>query len=426
MIPRKRLDIEWSDLAHGIARCFLPGDREKAEQRVEEFWSSSSDTAVCLSVRTGFDLLFESLALPPGSEILISALNIRSMFDVIQRHQLVAIPIDLDMATMEMKRGELERAVNEKTRAILTAQLFGSRRPIDDVVRFGRQHDLLVIEDCAQAFCGDGYLGHPDADVVMVSFGPIKTCSTIMGGVIRFADPVLCERVKELHRQLPVYSRWQLLLWLIKFGMLKVGSNRTIYGWLLELAERQGWAAEINRSVRIFGGDDEFIQCRRQPPYPLLALLESRLRRFDRRRIEQRVRAAQIVIDRMPFVRRPAESVDFHTHWIFPVEVCNPIGLMHYLRERGFDSIDGYASFIVPDPPAAYPEFTATEARRTMSQVLYLPVHLGLSEAELIRLATAVTEYELAERERVDGQPEGAPRPSVTASRLPQQHGFRV
>ncbi|MCA9170748.1 MAG: hypothetical protein KDB23_23880, partial [Planctomycetales bacterium] len=83
MIPRKRLDIGLSDILFGISRCFWPGNRFRVQQRIGEFWSAPSDTVVSLAERSGFDLTLETLALPRGSEILISALNIRSMFEVI-------------------------------------------------------------------------------------------------------------------------------------------------------------------------------------------------------------------------------------------------------------------------------------------------------------------------------------------------------
>ena len=46
---------------------------------------------------------------------------------------------------------------------------------------------------------------------------------------------------------------------------------------------------------------------------------------------------------------------------IFPIEVSNPAGLMKHLRTLGFDSIDGYSSFIIPEPPEGFDEFRAAD-----------------------------------------------------------------
>lgn len=401
MIPRKRLDIGWSDILFGIGSCFWPGSREAVHDRIGEFWSSSTDTVICIAERSGFDLILEALALPRGSEILISALNIRSMFDVIERHGLVAIPIDLDMATLSMKQEELERAVNENTKAILFAQLFGSRQPMDDVIQFSRQHDLFVFEDCAQAFIGDGYAGHPESDVTMVSFGPIKTCSTIMGGLLRFKDTSLARDVSELQARLPLHSRWNYLAWLLRFAELKTLSIRWLYTLVMWIAHRLGVQdKKLNDAIRVFGGPDEVKKFRQQPSYPMLALLEHRLKHFDTAKLKQRIAAAETMVEHLPLsLRRPGEACPIHGHWVFPVEVSDPIALMKHLRTLGFDSINGYSSFIIPDSPAGFEEFQATRARRMMENILYLPVHTGVSKKELLVLAKAVTDFEHRQRE---------------------------
>ncbi|MBC8354041.1 MAG: DegT/DnrJ/EryC1/StrS aminotransferase family protein [Planctomycetes bacterium] len=401
MIPRKRLDIGWTDILFGIGRCFWPGSREEVHKRIGDFWSSSSDTVVCLAERSGFDLILDALNLPAGSEILVSALNIRSMFDVIERHGLVAVPIDLEMSTLAMKREELDRAVTGNTKAILSAQLFGSRLPMDDVVEFAREHDLFMFEDCAQSFAGDGYLGHPDADAVMVSFGPIKTCSTIMGGILRFKDAALGSEVARLQTELPLHSRWDYLRWLLRFAELKTLSIRALFTLVMWLAHRVGVQdKKLNDSVRVFGGADEVKKFRQQPCYPMLALLERRLKRFDTNSIARRNAAARTVIENvLPSLRRPGEKAPIHNHWIFPIEVGDPVALMKHLRTLGFDSINGYSSFIIPDSPKGFEEFRATEAREMMENILYLPVHTGVSEKELLRLANAVSEFEYSRLE---------------------------
>ena len=86
---------------------------------------------------------------------------------------------------------------------------------------------------------------------------------------------------------------------------------------------------------------------------------------------------------------------------------------MARLRTLGFDSIDGYSSFMIPSPPPGFEAFRAEDARRTMENVLYLPVHTGLSKRELIRLAEAVTAFENSRREMTAEQSTGPRRSDV-------------
>jgi dTDP-4-amino-4,6-dideoxygalactose transaminase len=190
-------------------------------------------------------------------------------------------------------------------------------------------------------------------------------------------------------------------VWLIRFAELKTLSTRFLYTLVMWIAHRMGVQdKKLNDAIRVFGGPDEVKKFRRQPSYPMLALLERRLKRFDKGSIARRNAAARIVIEHLPpSLRRPGENAPVHNHWTFPLEVSDPVGLMKHLRTLGFDSINGYASFIIPGPPAGFEEFRAAEARSMMDSILYLPVHTGLSEKELIQLAEAVSDFENTLRE---------------------------
>src|SRR5262245_28770618 len=116
MIPRGRLDIGWSDLAAGALACGRPGDREALQRRVEALWSAQPDALACLSVRSGLDLLLGALALPKGSEVLVTAVTIRDMIRVIENHGLVPVPVDLDMRTLAPKPESLSALVGPRTK----------------------------------------------------------------------------------------------------------------------------------------------------------------------------------------------------------------------------------------------------------------------------------------------------------------------
>jgi dTDP-4-amino-4,6-dideoxygalactose transaminase len=416
MIPRKKIDIGWCDLRDGIRFCFSFGHREAMQRRLEELWCPNSGGFACLSLRSGFDLVLQALELPRGSEVLVSALNVRSMFDVLRHHGLVPVPIDLDTSTMAMKPEVLQEAVSDKTRAILVAHLLGSRFPMEGVLQFARRHGLFVFEDCAQAFTGDDYRGHPESDVSMFSFGPIKTCSTIMGGMLRVRDESLLEKARSLQARQRVHNRWDYFGLLCRFAVIKMLSTRplfTVVSWTVRCLRLEDTA--LNDQIRIFGGRNEFKRFRQQPCYPMLALLDRRLRRFDVHAIERRTAVAQTLNRLMPQFRRPGEKATFHTYWIYPVIVSDPQRLMKYLRRRGFDSIDRYSSFIPAEPAEGYEQFQATEVRETMKQVLYLPAYDGLSDRDLQRLAEAVVEFENSHPRADDAPPcDAAPQASQT------------
>ena len=120
MYPRKCLDIKASDLLYGLLRCLHQTNRTEWESKLQSKWSSPNDTLICYSVRTGFNLLLDSLNLPAGSagsagsEVLVSAITIPQMIDLLKSHQLVPVPIDIDMGSLTVKSEHLELSLTKK------------------------------------------------------------------------------------------------------------------------------------------------------------------------------------------------------------------------------------------------------------------------------------------------------------------------
>jgi dTDP-4-amino-4,6-dideoxygalactose transaminase len=101
MYSRKRFDIGWTDLLAGLAACTSRAGGEHAAARVERWFDGGSgDALACLSVRSGLDLYLEQIALPHGSEVLMSALTIPDMARVVAKHGLVVVPVDVDPGTL--------------------------------------------------------------------------------------------------------------------------------------------------------------------------------------------------------------------------------------------------------------------------------------------------------------------------------------
>ena len=126
MWPRKQLDIDWADFAFGL-RSFLHTAHTHAEDILPAGWIPVDEALVSLSVRTGWDLFLGALALPPGSEIIMSAVTIPDMARIVEQHCLVPVPIDVDAGRLEPDLDQLEDSISPRTRAILVAHLFGSR-----------------------------------------------------------------------------------------------------------------------------------------------------------------------------------------------------------------------------------------------------------------------------------------------------------
>jgi perosamine synthetase len=391
MWPRKRLDIGWADLAFALASCLYRVNARSPLQSIESCWPGDGRGLACLSVRTGFDLVLEALALPPGAEVLVSALTIPDMVRIIERRGLVAVPVDLDPADLAPRAETIERAITSRTRALLVAHLFGSRFPMQPIVETARRHGLLVFEDCAQAWDGGGFQGHPDSDVAFFSFGTIKTATALGGALLHVRDAGLLAQLRELQARLPIQSRWRYATRLIKYALMHFFSGRIPYTLLVGLLRICGvdFDRMMNRAVRGFPGRDIFRQLRQRPSVPLLALLDRRIRSDIAPRLQARTLIGQRLAARlMPTVCCPAGNVPKHSYWVFPCLSNEPAPLIALLRRAGFDATQGHSMTCVPPPSDNFAP--ALVAARALETLVYLPCYPELPPAEVNRLADVV------------------------------------
>ncbi len=389
MWARKRLDITWPDLLYALAGCLTRWDRASAQAAVEQTWSDDGDALACLSVRSAFDLLLAAAKLPPGSEILVSAITIPDMVRIIREHGLVPVPLDLDPQSALPTPEQIASRITTQTRAVLIAHLFGTAAPLDAHIALAREHNLLFVEDCAQAFRGLEYSGHPQADASLFSFGTIKTATALGGAIAIVRDRSLLDDMRRRQATYPVQSRAGYFQRVVKYMALKAASYRAPLQCLIALMRLVGRDHDrlLNSFVRGFPADRMFSLIRRQPCAPLLRLLARRLQTFKTTRQEHRALRGKGLADALRgLFACPGADVTPHVFWVYPIVTDQPQAVRDELFRHGFDSTQGQ-SMIVVDPPEGRADLVPTIARRLLSQIIYLPFYDALPDAELQRMA---------------------------------------
>ncbi|MCY2962011.1 MAG: DegT/DnrJ/EryC1/StrS family aminotransferase [Planctomycetota bacterium] len=396
MYSRKRFDVGWTDLLAGLAACTSRADGAQAAERVERWFDGGAgDAFACLSVRTGLDLYLEQLALPHGSEVLMSALTIPDMARVVARHGLVVVPVDVDPATLAPRPDAWRRAAGPKTRLAILAHLFGTRVSLDPLVELRRERGILVLEDDAQAFTGPDWRGDPAADVSMFSFGPIKTATALQGAVLRVRDRAVLERMRAVHATLPRSTQLAFAKRTFKYGGLKALSWRPVYAAFFALCRARGRSVDdvIQKTVRGFPGGDLFVKIRHQPCAAMYSLLARRMERSDGSRVAERAELgdglARAIGD---LVAVPGMRAPVHTHWVFTVLADRPDELVERLRAAGFDATR-IATMTALPAPESRPELEPREARALLSRLVYLPLYPELGRARLSHLAELVRQH---------------------------------
>lgn len=397
MIPRGTPDIGWADLVFGLLRSVWPDDPAATQARIEGRWSGAHDTLVCLSVRSGLDLLLQAAAWPQGSEVLVSAVTIPDMITLVEQHGLVPVPIDLDPETLAVDLDQLRRAIGPRTRAILVAHLFGSRMLLAPLVAIAREYGLFVIEDCAQAYDAV-YRGDPGSDARLWSFGPIKTQTALGGAIVQLNDADLLQRMRRIQsgyprqRRLP-FARRVLLMAALKF--LARPARFALFVALCRL-RKQDHDRLLYQAVRGFAGRDLLARLRQQPSAPLLRLLERRLLHADADRVARRAAFARRMLAQLPEQVQLGTRAHRHTHWVIPILSAAPDTLVRVLQAHGFDATRIASSLICVLSAPTRPQLDPVRTRRWLERIVYLPTYQPVPDRKLAQLAQIVREVEAA------------------------------
>lgn len=131
-----------------------------------------------------------SLGLDPGTEVVCPAASPIFVPFAVLAAGCIPVFADVDPQTLAPTVESIKRVVNDRTGAIVVVHLWGRPAPIEEIVHFARQHNLKVIEDCAQAPATtlNGRRMGTFGDVACFSLHQSKLISAGEGGVFATAD----------------------------------------------------------------------------------------------------------------------------------------------------------------------------------------------------------------------------------------------
>lgn len=195
---------------------------------------------LCNSVRLGFYLYLKSLDLPKGSEVVISAISIPEMFQIVELLGLKPIALDFEEYRVTHTVDEFKQKLGSQSRVLVLCHLFGYAVQFDSLIELAKAHNLIVIEDCAQAF-GSGYKGHPLSDCVMFSFGPIKRQTAVGGAMLVLHDRNKAESLSRLVSSMPTRSELFFVRRLFKYYLIGCAIRPPMFGCLTYLCGRMGY-----------------------------------------------------------------------------------------------------------------------------------------------------------------------------------------
>ncbi len=129
--------------------------------------------------------------LKPGDEVLVPSFTFIATASMVSAAGGVPIFCDVDPDTWLLDLADAERRITERTRAISPVHIFGNVCDIEAFQAFARRHNLIIVWDAAQAH-GGTYKGRDVGsfdDFVSYSFYPSKNIFVGEGGITCTNNP---------------------------------------------------------------------------------------------------------------------------------------------------------------------------------------------------------------------------------------------
>ena len=106
----------------------------------------------CSSGTAAVHIALGTLQLPPGSEVITSAITDMGSLTGLLYQGLVPVFADVSPDTLNMDPAAVRRCLTKTTRALLVVHHSGLAADMDALLELGREFNLPIVEDCAQAY----------------------------------------------------------------------------------------------------------------------------------------------------------------------------------------------------------------------------------------------------------------------------------
>jgi len=133
-----------------------------------------------IGVSSGTDALLLALMaidLKPGDEVIVPTYSFFATAGVVSRMNAIPVFADIDPVTFNISVDDIKKKITTKTKAIVPVHLYGQSAAMEKIMRVAKDHDLMVIEDAAQAIgtqYKDGSFVGTIGDIGCFSFFPSK------------------------------------------------------------------------------------------------------------------------------------------------------------------------------------------------------------------------------------------------------------
>lgn len=344
------------------------------------------------SGRSGMLLALRALELKDGDEVIIQALTCVVLPNAIKWAGGTCVFADVD-ESFNIDPASFRERITPKTRAVVIQHTFGNPANMDELVAIARQHEIVIIEDCAHAL-GAQYKGLPVGSfgaMSFFSFGRDKVVSSVVGGAV-LAHGVYADRVARLCSDLPQMPRKRV------FQSL---AHSAVFGFILSTYQ-QGIGKLLIRLFQIlsiFNRAYEPCEKRMEQPsfmpslYPnaLAAVVMLQLDELDSMNEARRRHAAYYKNKLSTFIDQSvfADSLPIYLRYSLLVRDRDT----YFERAKNVNIIlgDWYTDIVMPSIPyrlLRYQKGSCPRAEDYAKRLINLPTYQRLTESDLHKVTS--------------------------------------
>ncbi|MFH7323276.1 DegT/DnrJ/EryC1/StrS family aminotransferase [Aeromicrobium sp. JJY06] len=322
----------------------------------EEEFSEVAGSEHAVAVNSGtsaLQLALMALGIGPGDEVIVPSFTFAASGNAIRLVGAEPVFVDIDLDSFCVDPEAVRAAIGPKTAGIMPVHLYGHPAAMTTIMELASTHGLAVVEDAAQAH-GAAIDGKPVGgfgSAAAFSFYPTKNMHSLEGGMVTTNDAEVARTIRLLRNQ----------------GMEQRYANE-IVGVNMRLTDV---AAAIGRTQL------------------------TRLHEWTERR---RAIAARFDAEITSVVVPPVAEGARHVYHQYTVRVENDRdGFQKRLTDAGIGNAVYYPTpvhrlrpYLVDGAPDPRWDLPATE--KAAAEVVSIPVHPSLSDADVDRIVAAVNE----------------------------------
>jgi perosamine synthetase len=328
--------------------------------RVQEFeekfaaWTGAKYGIATSSGTTALHVALLAHGIGKGDEVITTAFSFIASANCVLYTNARPVFADIEDQYFMIDPKDIEKRITPKTKAIIPVHLFGQMSDMDPIHAIAKEHNLAIVEDACQSH-GAKYNGKSVGSwgTACYSFYPTKNMTTIEGGMITTNDPTIAERARLIRNHgSPKRYMHEMLGFNFRMTDLQAAIG------LAQLVKVDGWNQKRKENA---------------------AFLTSHLKK--------------VVGITPPTVRHGSE----HVYHQYTIRVKNRDKVLEQLEQKGIGVGVYYPIPIHMQPlyqKLGY-DVSLPVTEQIALEVLSLPVHPALSQAELDEIVKAVTNLDL-------------------------------